>query len=111
MSNRYLRQDLIPDAGVETTIYTVPAATTGIARSLRVTNANANATNVTVTQYSADAPATTIYLLKNKVLAANASVDVFNGVPCVVESGDVLKVTSSAASGHFYLSYLEVDRN
>jgi hypothetical protein len=67
MSNRYLHQDLIPNAATETTIYTVPAATTAVLRSLRVTS--------------------------------------------VLEAGDVLKVTSTAATVHFYLSYLEVDRN
>jgi len=111
MSNRYLHQDLIPNAATETTIYTVPAATTAVLRSLRVTNANTGATNVSVTQYNSDELATTNYLLKSKNLAANATTDVFNGVPCVLEAGDVLKVTSTAATVHFYLSYLEVDRN
>jgi hypothetical protein len=54
-----------------------------------------------VTQYNSDALATTNYLLKSKNLAANATTDVFNGVPCVLEAGDVLKVTSTAATVHF----------
>lgn len=110
MSNRYLREVSIPSAATETTVYTVPDATTAVVRSLRVTNANASSSSVTVTQYSSG-DATTHYLLKNKALASNGTIDVFNGVPCVLEEGDALKVTSTAATVHFYLSYLEVDRN
>jgi len=51
------------------------------------------------------------YLQKVRPLAVNATFDVFNGIPCVLEAGDVLKVESSVASTHFYLSYLEMDRN
>jgi len=43
--------------------------------------------------------------------STTTTVDVFNGVPCVLEAGDALKVESSVASTHFYLSYLEMDRN
>jgi hypothetical protein len=101
---------LIPDAGVAGTIYTVPAANTGILRSLRVTNAGSSSGAISVTQYDAGS-ATAHFLLKNKPLASNASIDVFNGVPCVVEAGDEVEVLATTASVHFYLSYLEVDRN
>ena len=110
MANKYLRQVVIPSAATETTIYTVPAANTGIARSLRVTNANVARSAVTVTQYSAGS-ATAHYLLKSSVIAPNATYDVFNGVPLILNEGDTLKVTSTVASVNFYLSYLEVDRD
>ena len=110
MANKYLHKVLIPDAATETTMYTVPAANTGILRSLRVTNANSSPSLITVTQYNSGS-LTTHYLLKVKSLVANATIDVFNGVPCVLEEGDVLKITSTLASNHFYLSYMEVDRN
>lgn len=110
MANKYLHDVLIPSAATETTIYTVPAANTGVLRSLRVTNANSASAAITVTQYNSGS-ATAHYLLRNKPLATNATIDVFNGVPCVLEAGDVLKVTSSVATVHFYLSYLEIDRS
>lgn len=110
MANKYFRKTSIPSAGVETTIYTAPEANTGVLRSLRVTNSGALASSITVTQYTGGvAPAH--YLLRGKTLPVNATVDVFNGVPCVLEAGDVLKVTSTEGSVVFYLSYLEVDRN
>ena len=111
MANKYLHKVLIPDAATETTIYTVPAANTAVLRSLRVTNANSTGASViTVTQYNSGS-ATTHYLLKAKSLTVNGTIDVFNGVPCVLEAGDILKVTSSLATNHFYLSYMEMDRN
>ena len=109
MANKYLREVLIPAAATETTIYTVPDATTAIIRSLRATNANAARTSLQVTQYNAG-DATLHYVLKAHTIAPDATMEVFNGVPFVMESGDVLKVRSSQASSHFYLSYLEVDR-
>lgn len=110
MANKYLKQVVIPLAATETTIYVVPEANTAIARSLRVTNANGSRAAVTVTQYSAGS-STAHYLLKSTVIATNSTYDVFNGVPLVLTEGDTLKVTSTLAPVHFYLSYLEVDRN
>jgi len=109
MANRYLHQVSIPSAATETTLYTVPAATTAVVRSLRVTNASSGASLLTVTQYDSG-DATAHYALRNRSLAVSTSLDVFNGVPFVMEEGDVLKVTSSEASVTFYLSYMEVDR-
>ena len=52
-----------------------------------------------------------MFLYKEQALAADATVDVFAGVPCILETGNVLKVISSQANATFYLSYLEVDRD
>ena len=109
MANRYLHQVSIPSAATETTIYTVPDATTAVVRSLRVTNASTGSTTLTVTQNNNN-DATAHYALRNRPLAVNTSTDVFNGVPFVMEEGDVLKITSSQGNVTFYLSYLEVDR-
>ena len=110
MADKYLRQSLIPAASTETTIYTVPAANSAMIRSLRVTNANASSADITVVQNNSGS-ATAHYLYKAQALAADATVDVFNGIPCILEEANVLKVTSTQADTTFYLSYLEVDRN
>lgn len=110
MSDRFLQKNIIPSAATETTLYTVPAATTAILKSLRVTNANASSSNITVIQNDSGST-TDLFLYKDQALAADASVDVFAGVPLVLEEGDKLNVQSSQATVHFYLSYLEVDRN
>lgn len=110
MANKYLHKALRPNAATESELLTVPAANTAVLRSLRVTNTGSSTTLVSVTQYDSGS-LTANYLLKVKSLSANQTFDVFNGVPCVLETGDVIKVTSSQASCHFYLSYLEMDRN
>lgn len=110
MANKYFRKVSVPSAATETTLYTAPDANTAVLRSLRVTNANASRTNVTVSQLT-NGTGTEHFLLKNYALAPDSTMDVFNGVPCVLEAGDVLKVESLLATCHFYLSYLEIDRN
>jgi hypothetical protein len=109
MANKYFRKYLIPAATTETAIYTVPAANTAIANSLRVTNTNANSASLTVTVYPLGG-ATGYSMLKEYSLFPEATMDVFSGVPCVLEATDVLKVTSTVANVSFYLSYLELDR-
>lgn len=107
MANKYFRKVLIPSVATETTIYTVPEANSAVVRSLRVTNNGTATSQVTVTHTGTG---TTYYLQKNRPLEVNGTFDVFSGIPCVLESGDNLRVTSSAAAVNFYLSYLEVDR-
>jgi hypothetical protein len=108
MSNKYFRKPLIPSAATETDLYLVPAANSAIVRSLRVTNAGSGGATVTVTHTGTG---TTYYLQKDRTLAINATFDVFNGIPCILEAGDKLRVTASIAGVHFYLSYLEIDRS
>lgn len=110
MANKYLRQPLIPDATTETEIYTVPAANTAILSSLRVTNTNASNASISVNVYPGGG-ATAYALLKTYQLPSSQTMDVFSGVPCILEATDVLKVTASVADVAFVLSYMEVDRN
>jgi hypothetical protein len=110
MADKYFHQRLIPAAATETTIYTVPAANTAIIKSLRVTNASGISSDITVSQYDADG-GTAVFLLKESALAADATVEVFIGVPLVLEESNVLKVTATQSDVSFYLSYLEVDRD
>lgn len=110
MANKYFRKYLTPSAATETTLYTVPAANAGVLSSLRVTNRNASTTALTVNVYPGGG-ATAYCLLKTYALPTNQTMDVFSGVPCVLETGDVIKVLSSLATVDFYLSYLEMDRS
>lgn len=110
MANKYLRKYIIPAAATETTIYTVPAANTAIASSLRITNANSTSSLLNLTVYPSGG-ATPHYLLRTYSLPVNGVMDALSGVPLVLEASDVLKVRSTEADVTFYLSYLEVDRN
>lgn len=109
MANKYLRKYLSPLAATETEIYTVPAANTAIVSSLRVTNANSGTTQLDVKVYPGGG-STAYVLLDTYALPVDGTMDVFSGIPCVLEAGDVLKVRSTEASVTFYMSYLEVDR-
>ncbi len=110
MANKYLRKYLTPSAATETAIYTAPEANNTVISSLRVTNENASACALTVTVYPLGG-ATPYRLLKGYSLPTSQTMDVFSGVPCILQAGDVLKVTSSVADVDFYLSYLEMDRS
>lgn len=110
MANKYFREALIPNAATESLLYTAPAGNMVIAKSLRVTNANASRATITVSQYD-EGTGTEHFLLKGYILAPNGTIDVFNGVPLVLQELDTLKVESSVATVHFYLSYLEIDRS
>lgn len=109
MAVNYFSANAIPVAATETTLYTVPAAATAVVGSLRVTNANSASTLLTVNLFPAGG-ATAHALLRNYSLPVNATMDVFSGVSCVLETADVLKVTSSEGDVVFHLSYMEVDR-
>lgn len=109
MAVSYLAKNLIPAAGVETTLYTVPEAATGILNSLRVTNDNSTSSLLTVNLYPGGG-ATAHALLRTYSLPVRGTMDVFSGIPCTVETGDVVKVISSEDDVAFHLSYLEVDR-
>jgi hypothetical protein len=110
MANKYLRKHLTPSAATETTIYTAPDANTAVLSSLRVTNRNAATTALTVNVYPSGG-VTAFCLLRSYSLPTNQTLDVLSGVPCVLETADVIKVTSSQATVDFYLSYLEMDRS
>ncbi len=110
MANKYLRKHLTPEAATETTIYTVPAANTAVLSSLRVTNRNASPASLSVNVFPSGG-ATAFALLKNYALPTNQTMDAFSGVPCIMETGDILKVTSSVATVDFQLSFLEIDRS
>jgi len=110
MANKYFRQFSTPDAATETTVYTVPEANTALGTSLRVTNANSASTLLDVRVYP-EGGSTAYSLLSNHFLPVNSTMDVFSGIPCVLQAGDQLRVESSQTDVDFYLSYLEIDRN
>ncbi len=110
MANKYFRQFETPSAAVETTMYSVPDANTAIVNSLRITNANSTSTLLDI-RLKPEGGSAEYSLLSNHFLPVNSTMDVFSGVPCVMQAGDALTVESSEADVDFYLSYLEIDRN
>ena len=110
MAVKYFREHVTPSAATETMIYTVPAANTAVISSLRITNTGSSTSTINLAIYP-DGGATPYKILEDTVLAIDSTMDAFNGVSCVMEEADIMKVTSSLADVDFYLSYMEVDRN
>lgn len=83
-----------------TTVYTVPATTTGVVIGL-------NFANVTASQISIDATVNGVYVVKAAPIPAGSALSVLDG-KIILETADVLEVTSSAASSvDVILSVLE----
>ena len=83
-----------------TTVYTVPASTTGVVIGL-------NFANVTASQISIDATVNGVYVVKAAPIPAGSALSVLDG-KIILETADVLEVTSSAASSvDVILSVLE----
>ena len=110
MANKYFRQYHESVATTPHTLYTVPAANSAIVSSLRVTNANSADATISVTVYPLGG-ATAYKVLRDSFLPVNGTMDVFSGIPLVMEATDELEVEASEDDVVFYLSYLEVDRN
>ena len=90
-----------------TTVYTCPAATTGVVHAIYISNIHATndvTVDITVTDTSASA---TFHIAKN-LSVPNGSVAIFEK-PINLEATDILKLTASAASSlEAFASILEM---
>ena len=89
-----------------TTLYTAPAATTAIFRSLVVADDSGSTSTITVTVTDS---ASAVFVLYNvKATAANGTVELLTQ-PLVIQESEVLKVTAANANRlHVIGSYLEI---
>ena len=89
-----------------TTLYTVPSATTGVIKSILVSEDSGNADTITVT--ITDTSDNVFSLFKTKSISANATTELLTG-PLVLEESEVLKVTAATANRlHVVASILEI---
>ena len=89
-----------------TTLYTVPSATTGVIKSILVSEDSGNADTITVT--ITDTSDNVFSLFKTKSISANATTELLTG-PLVLEESEVLKVTTATANRlHVVASILEI---
>jgi hypothetical protein len=110
MANKYFRKYHESVASTPDTLYTVPEANSAIISSLRVTNANSTDALISVTIYPLGG-STAYKVLRDTFLPVNGSMDVFSGIPCVLEATDELEIEADQDDVIFYMSYLEIDRN
>jgi hypothetical protein len=105
MANNYKNSKVDLTTTDATVLYTAPAATTAIIKSILVSEDSGNADTLTVTLTAGTAVTS---LFKVKAVAANATVE-FLTQPLVVMESEILKVTAATANRlHVTASYLEV---
>jgi hypothetical protein len=106
MANNYKNAKVDLTTTSATTLYTCPAATTSLVKSILVSNDSASADTITVTITDADAAIFSLY--KVKAVAANTTVELLTA-PLVVQENEILKVTAANANRlHVVASFLEV---
>mgnify|MGYP003627583364 FL=1 len=89
-----------------TVLYTCPAATTSLVKSILASEDSGNADTITVT--ITDADAAVFSLFKVKAVAANTTVELLTA-PLVIQENEILKVTAATANRlHVVASFLEV---
>jgi hypothetical protein len=89
-----------------TTLYTAPAATTAIFKSLLVADDSGSTSTITVT--ITDAAAAVFVVYNVKATAANGTLELLTQ-PLVVQESEILKVTAANANRlHVVGSFLEV---
>ena len=89
-----------------TTLYTVPSATTGVIKSILVSEDSGNADTITVT--ITDTSDNVFSLFKTKSISANATAELLTA-PLILEEREVLKVTAATANRlHVVVSVLEI---
>ena len=89
-----------------TTLYTAPALTTAIVKSILVSEDSGNADTITVT--ITDTSSAVFSMFKTKAVSANATVELLTA-PLVVQTGEIIKVTAATAHRlHVIASILEI---
>ena len=105
MANNYKNSKVDLTSTSITTLYTCPASTTAIVKSILVSEDSGNADTITLTLTSGS---DVFSLYKVKAVSANATLELLSA-PLVVDASEILKVTAATANRlHVVASLLEV---
>ena len=106
MANSFVNKKVDLTSTSATTLYTVPSATTGVIKSILVSEDSGNADTITVT--ITNTASAVFSLFKTKSISANATAELLTA-PLVLEESEVLKVTAATANRlHVVLSALQI---
>ena len=106
MANTYVNAKVDLTTTNITTLYTCAALTTGIVKSILVSEDSNNADTITLTITDASSAVFSIY--KTKAVSANGTVELLTA-PLVVQASEILKVTADTANSlHVVASILEI---
>jgi len=113
MANVYTNYKAVLSTNELTTLYTVPTATTGIIKSLRVTNIDEE-NDCKVSCFVVDSNSVSYTLETNRVVQKGTSEELFNSYsfstsPVVLKESEVLKLQAQNGGDlHAILSVLEI---
>ena len=106
MANTYVNAKVDLTGTSVTTLYTCAALTTGIVKSLLVSEDSGNADTLTVTLTNTSSAVFSLF--KTKAIGANTTFELLSA-PLVVQAGEILKVTAATADRlHVVASILEI---
>ena len=105
MANTYKNVKIDLNTTNNTVLYTCPAKTTAIVKSILVSEDSGNADTITVT--ITDTSDNVFSLFKTKSISANGTTELLSA-PLVLEESEILKVTAATANRlHVVLSALQ----
>jgi hypothetical protein len=94
MANRYKSYFVDLTTTNKTLIYTVPANTTAIVKTIQLTNESGN---INVQVYVTDTSATTEYEISHSTMSARSTENFVKG-SIVLEAGDLIKIQAATAN-------------
>ena len=107
MANSFKNKKVDLTTTDNTTLYTVPTATTTVVKSILVSEDAGSGANITVTLV--DSSSNVFSLFKTKAISSNATTELLTQ-PLVMEAGEALKVQASDANElHVIASILEIE--
>ena len=105
MANTYKNSKVDLTTANATTLYSCPASTTAIVKSILVSDDSGSGDTITLTITSGS---DVFSLYKVKAVGANGTVELLTA-PLVVQASEILKVTAATADRlHVIASYLEI---
>ena len=106
MANSFVNKKVDLTSTSATTLYTVPAYSTAVIKSIIVSEDSGNADTITVTL--TDTSDNVFSLFNVKALSANATTELLSA-PIIAQESEVIKVTAATANRlHVVLSALEI---
>ena len=95
MANRFINKKVKLTTTDNTTLFTVPTATTSIVRSILVSEYAGSGSSITVTLTDSDSVA--FNLFTSKTIASNATTELLTN-PLILQESEVLKVQAADAN-------------
>ena len=95
MSNRFINKKINLTSTDNTTIFTVPTATTSIVRSILVSEYAGSGSTLTVTL--TDSSGTAFNLFTSKTIASNSTTELLTN-PLILQENEILKVQAADAN-------------